>query len=450
METQRPNASYLLFRALAIAQEAGYPRLIAILQFESNNIIVRKSDTWRSVIEYFGQRNMPFAKVAALFMLGRSPELAAAERIEAYRLGLVACQHYGIPATATEYVALEREAAGELGDLLVAEGRYIELFDAIAMADYLEQQRLVQAGIAEFRLPPGHEAVQSEIIELTTGISGLLQRKITMLEDGTGFALAPIADKAIREKQGRLIELIAEAAKVDGSLQARLQPRPLTLRTLQKSLQPDEALLRFLIRDSLSTSMLVSSREMQIVKAKVPGVQVVARFAALRQRLASANPNLEAVLVTDDDRQWLTGTLLQSMGDRLEGYRHLIFVSRKAEPFHLLGPHSMIGRDLRVSWLVSAGEESIYSGVQPSQGDILFFDASRPEKAAIHKLFHPGDQVFLSWKPMPENEIISLKKLMKPITESGTSGSDILKKVTRNSGLTGSQDWLWLGSYGDK
>lgn len=450
METQRPNASYLLFRALAIAQEAGYPRLIAILQFESNNIIVRKSDTWRSVIEYFGQRNMPFAKVAALFMLGRSPELAAAERIEAYRLGLVACQHYGIPATATEYVALEREAAGELGDLLVAEGRYTELFDAIAMADYLEQQRLVQAGIAEFRLPPGHEAVQSEIIELTTGISGLLQRKITMLEDGTGFALAPIADKAIREKQGRLIELIAEAAKVDGSLQARLQPRPLTLRTLQKSLQPDEALLRFLIRDSLSTSMLVSSREMQIVKAKVPGVQVVARFAALRQRLASANPNLEAVLVTDDDRQWLTGTLLQSMGDRLEGYRHLIFVSRKAEPFHLLGPHSMIGRDLRVSWLVSAGEESIYSGVQPSQGDILFFDASRPEKAAIHKLFHPGDQVFLSWKPMPENEIISLKKLMKPITESGTSGSDILKKVTRNSGLTGSQDWLWLGSYGDK
>jgi tetratricopeptide (TPR) repeat protein len=142
METQRPNASYLLFRALAIAQEAGYPRLVAILQFESNNIIVRKPDTWRSVIEYFGQRNMPFAKVASLFMLGRSVELPPAERIEAYRLGLAACQHYGIPATATDYVALEREAAEELGDLLAAQRRYTELFDATALGGYLEQQRL--------------------------------------------------------------------------------------------------------------------------------------------------------------------------------------------------------------------------------------------------------------------------------------------------------------------
>jgi hypothetical protein len=447
MAAQRPNASYLLFRALAIAQEAGYPRLVAILQFESNNIIVRKPDTYRSVIEYFGSRNMPFAKASALLMLGRSAELPPAERIEAYRLGLAACQHYGIPATAADYVTLEREAAGELGDLLAAEGRYTELFDASALGDYLEQQRLTQANIAELRLPPGKEAIQNEIIELTRDISGLLQRKITMVEEGKGFELAPFADKAIREKQGRLIELIAGAATVDGTLPARLQPQPLTLRTLQKSLKPDEALVRFIVRDSLTTSMMVSGREMQIVTAKVPGAEIVARFALLRQRLASAGSNPEAALARDADRLWLTDTLLQSMADRLADYRHLIFVSQQAQPFHLLGRGKMLGRDHRVSWLVSAGEAPVYSSVKP-QGNAMLFDASHPEMAEMYKLFHQGDQVFLSWKPVAGNEISGLKADIKKVFDTGATGSDILQKVSMKAGAPGSHAWIWLGSYG--
>ena len=447
MESQRPNASYLLFRALAIAQEAGYPRLVAILQFESNNIIVRKPDTYRSVIEYFGSRNMPFAKAASLLMLGRCAELPPAERIEAYRLGLAACQHYGIPATATDYVTLEREAAGELGDLLAAEGRYTELFDASALGDYLEQQRLMQANIAELRLPPGKEAVQNEIIELTRDISGLLQRKITMVDEGRGFELAPFADKAIREKQGRLIELITEAAKVDTTLPARLQPQPTTLRTLQKSLRPDEAVLRFIVRDSLSTSMMVSSREMQIVTAKVPRTEVNARFATLRQRLATAGPNPEAALASDADRLWLTDALLQSMNDRLAEYRNIIFVSPKAEPFHLLGRGSMLGRDHRVSWLVSAGEASIYLSVKP-RGNVMFSDAAHPYMAAMYKLFHPGEQVFLFWKPMAGNELSGLKADIKKALDTGKTGSDILQQTSMKAGSPGSRAWLWLGSYG--
>jgi tetratricopeptide (TPR) repeat protein len=447
MESQRPNASYLLFRALAIAQEAGYPKLVAILQFESNNIIVRKPDTYRSVIEYFGSRNMPFAKAASLFLLGRCPELPPAERIEAYRLGLAVCQHYGIPATAVDYVTLERGAAGELGDLLAAERRYTELFDVSALGDYLEQQRQIQANIDELRLPPGKEALQNEIIELTRDISGLLQRKITMVADGKGFEFASVADRAIREKQGRLIELIAEAAKVDPTLPVRLQPQPLTLRTLQKNLRPDQALVKFILRDSLSTSMMVCGREMQIVTAKVPGAEVKARFSALRQRLSPAGSNPESALASDADRRWLTDTLLQSMGERLGGYRQLIFVSQQAEPFHLLGRGPMLGRDHRVSWLLSAGEALIYSSVKP-QGDALFFDASTPRSAMIHKLFHPADQVFLSWKPMVDNEKSSLKTVMKNGLDGESSGSDILQKASGTAGSPGSHAWLWLGSYG--
>jgi hypothetical protein len=449
MEKQRPNASYLLFRALAMAQESGFSRLVAILQHESNNIIVRKPDTWRSVIEYFGQSNMTFAKVAALYMLGHSPELTPAERIEAYRNGFAACRYYGIPATADAYVRLEREAAGELEDLLAAEGRYTELFDVGATAGFLEQQRRMRAGIAAFRLPPGHEAIQNEIIELNRDISGLLQRQINMIEDGTGFRLAWQADKAIREKQSRLIELITEAAKADETVASRLQPQPVTLRTLQKSLRPDQAMIRLFIRDSLSTAMLVSGREMHIVTARVPGQEVMARFGALRQSMASAGAM--AYPAADEHRRWLTDTLLQSMGDHLAGYPHLIFVSQMAEPFHLLGRSSMIGRDHQVSWLLSESEVLIHAGSQLEKEtvpDIVFFNAANSEKAEIHKLFHPRDQVFLAWKPLSAKENSDLKSLMKRAIDGGAPGSDVLKRSVSESGASARNAWMWLGSYG--
>jgi len=441
MEKQRPNASYLLFRALAIAQDAGFSRLVAILQYESNNIIVRKPDTWRSVIEFFGQSEMTFAKVAALYMLGRSPELTPAERIEAYRNGLAACRYYGIPATADAYVRMEREAAGELCDLLAAEGRYIELFDAASLAGFLEQQRRMRAGISSFRLPPGQEGLQNAIIGLNRDITGLLQRKINMVEEGTGFRLASQADKAIREKQGRLIELVSEAAKVDTTLISRLQPRPVTLRTLQKSLGPDKAMIRFIIRDSLSTAMLVSGTEMQIVTAKVPGREVLARFGALRQNLASSGTGAANNLAADEHRRWLTETLLQSMGEHLAGYRHLIFVSQKAEPFHLLGRGSMIGRDHQVSWLLSESEVLIHAGRPPDKNavpDIIFFNATTPEKAEVHKLFRPWDQVILAWKPLSPKESSDLKALMKRSVDGGVSGPAAAAGTA----------WMWLGSYG--
>ena len=451
MEKQRPNASYLLFRALAMAQESGFSRLVPILQFESNNIIVRKPDTWRSVIEYFGQSDMTFAKVAALYMLGRSPELTPTERIEAYRNRLAACRYYGIPATADAYVRLEGEAAGELCDLLVAEGRYTELFDAVAMAGFLEQQRRMMAGIGSLRLPPGHEAMQNEIIELNRDISGLLQRKINMIEEGTGFRLASQADKTIREKQGRLIELVSEAARVDTTLTSRLQPRPVTLRTLQKTLGPDKAMIRFFIRDSLSTAMLVSGREMQIVTAKVPGREVMVRFGALRQNLVSSGAAAAKNLAADEHRRWLTDTLLQSMGEHLAGYRHLIFVSQKTEPFHLLGRASMIGRDHKVSWLISESEVLIHAGRQlnkDTESDIIFFNATTPEKAEIHKLFHPQDQVILVWKPLSAKETSELKALMKRAGDDGASGPDMLKKTVSDSAAAAGTAWMWLGSYG--
>lgn len=446
LEKQRPNASYLLFRALAIAQEGGLSRLVPILQYESNTIIVRKPDTYRSVIEYFGQKNMPYAKVAALCMLGYSPELTSAERIDALRSALAACRYYDIPPTATGYAALVKEASGHLCDLLIAEGRYIELFDLDAQASLLDARSRLLAGITEFRLPAGHEQLQNEIIALNREIAALFQRKIGMVEEGTGFRFAELTDKAIARKQGRLIELIAEASKIDETVARRLQPEPLTLRTLQQSLRPDQAVVRIFMRDSLTTSMLVSNREMQIVTAAMPAAEVAARFASLKKRVPLSGV---AALSADPQRNQLSAAMLQSMSQRLAAYRRIIFISAHPEPFHLLGQSSMLGRGHEVSWVVSS-DEAITGRSSGTEGGIAVFDAMDCGKAQVHKRLHPEDRVFLSWKPVSEQEYVGLKKELNGKTASTESASAYLKRLASDTGSEAGKAWLWLGAYGSE
>jgi tetratricopeptide (TPR) repeat protein len=452
LDKERPNASFLLFRALAIAQQANLPRLVQILQFESNAIIVQKPDAYRGVIEYYGQKNMPYARVAALYMLGRSPGLTDAERIDALKSGLAACQYYGIPATASSYVRMEKDAANQLNDLLIANGRYFELFDVSEQERLLELQRELQSNISGFRLPAGHEALQNEIIELTREISGLLQRKITMTEEGTGFELAAPADNAIRRKRGRLIELVAEAAKIDNTVVSRLQPAPVTLRTVQKCLGPEQALVKTFVRDSLSIGMLISSREMQIVTSRVSGDKVREQLALFRKKLSSSGAEPAAILAGDQQRLWLTDALLQSMGDRLSGYRHLIFVSDQPAPFHLLGKSRLLARDTQISFLVSSNEVVVYAGQSPVKGQVpgtAFFDASSPEQAGTYKMFHPADRVFLLWKPISGQEIGELKTAMAGVFKTDASGSGYLKGLAAGTGASSSRDsWIWLSSYG--
>ncbi|HWR01058.1 MAG TPA: hypothetical protein VN371_04275 [Chlorobaculum sp.] len=451
LEKERPNASFLLFRALAIAQQANLPRLVQILQFESNAIIVQKPDAYRNVIEYYGQKNMPYARVAALYMLGRCPGLTDAERIDALKSGLAACQYYGIPATATDYVRMEKDAANQLNDLLIANGRYFELFEVSEQERLLELQRDLQANISGFRLPTGHEALQNEIIELTREIAGLLQRKITMTEEGTGFDLAAPADIAIRRKRGRLIELEAEAAKIDNSVASRLQPAPVTLRTVQKCLKPDQALVKMFVRDSLSIGMLISNREMQIVTSRVPGAEVREQLATFRKTLSKAGADPAATLAVDPQRKLLTDELLQSINERLAGYRRLIFVADQPAPFHLLGRDRMLGRDKQISFLVSSNEAVVYAGVSPAKGQvpgIAFFDASTPELAQIHKMFHPADKVFLLWKPMSGEELGELKTAMTGAFRSDASGAAFIKALASGTGASVRDGWFWLSVYG--
>ncbi|HHE07783.1 MAG TPA: hypothetical protein ENL01_02580, partial [Chlorobaculum parvum] len=451
LESQQRNASYLLFRALAIAQEKGLSRLVPILQYEANAVIVRKPDTYRNVIAYFGSKNMQYAKAAALCKLGTCEELSPAERITALRSALTTCQYYGIPATATGYVRMVRQAARQLDDLLIASGRFVELLDVSGQEDALETRSRMQAAISEFRLPAGHEALQNEIISLTTSISGLLQRKIDMNEQGKGFLHAALVDKSITEKQGRLIVLIDEVSKIDPALASNLQAEPLTLSTLRKRLKPGEALVRFFLGERQTTVIMVSNREMQIGTSPVTAGELKARFRQLWQRIRAIGSGNDSRILSDPGRIWLTDTLFQTMSVKLTPYRHLIFVSDQPKPFHLLGRGELLGRGRRISWLVSSNEltaSAPFSAAKDEAVGISFFNANRVGKAQIHKLFHPSDRVILAWKSFSDGEIDRLKTALEQAPAANRSASGFLKLLSGVPDTENGQAWFLLGAYG--
>lgn len=436
-EKHRRNASFLLFRALSLSQQAHLSRLEQILQFESNDAIVRKPDAYRNVIEYFGQRNMPYARMAALYMLAKSPELTDDERIEALKNGLESCRYYGIPVTAIDAVRLQREAVGELVDLLIRNGRYFELFELSEQARRYELQREVQAGIVSFRLPRGNEQLQNRIIELTREVNGLLQRKINMNEEGRGFELAAAADQAISAKSGQLIERIAEAAAIDRGAAAWLQPSVTTLRTVQKNLGPDQAMVKLFVRDSLATGLLISRREMHVSSVPVPGAKVREGLSGFQRTLSAGGE-----LAEDPWRLWLSAVFLDPIEARLAGYGHLLVVSDLPVPIHLFGRERMLGNRLRVSFLDASGELVSYAGTSPAKiGDrkVAFFDASGMAQARAYKSAHPGDRVFLLWKPMAGQEAAALQSTLSGLIKGDASGSGLLQREAR---------WPYLSSYG--
>ena len=447
LEKQRPNASFLLFRALAIAQQARLSRLDQILQFESNEVIVRKPDTYRSTMEYFAQRNMPYARMAAFYRLGMSPELNDAERIAALKSGLQIGQNFGIPATARDLVRLEHEAVGTLEELLIANARYFELFEASEQASLLELQRELQSGSRFFTLPKGREALRDEIVRINRDISGLLQRKINMAEEGDGFEYAAFADKAISRKRGRLFELSNEAVAADNGAASTLRLTPVTLMTVQKSLRPDQALVKLFVRDSLATGMVISSREMQIFPIPLYREQLFSQLDLFRRTLASGAAADGERLRTDPQRLWLTDTLLQPMIGRLSGYSQLVFESEVPVPFHLLGRDEMLGAQRRVS-LIGSGKEAVaYAGRMAAPGKapgVVLFDASRTEEARVYKMYRPSDRVFLLWKPLAQADAAALAARLSARLKSDASGSGGLKALAaERDGI-----WMFLNAYG--
>jgi len=450
LEKHRRNASFFLFKALALAEKLGNPLLVKILSLESNAVIVRKPDPFREAAEYFRMNNMQYAQATSLFLLAGSKSLKGEERINALQQGFSFSRYFAPPYPSNELLQLEKKSERRLTGLLLERSRIFELFDAGEQTDNLDLRRSLQIYRKSFSLGKGHEALEAEIAQLLHEISGLLQRKADIFIHAEGYEKNRSADQALNIKRGRLIELLPEVRVINPVAAEAIQLIPITLRTVQASLKEDQAIIKPLLSDSLCGVMLIGRSQLQIARSGVcfdslntPG----SKIDAIRRELVSSSPDSQD---SDKEREWFRKALYEPLAGSLGSYKHLVVISNTLFPYHILSIDNHSLPEKRYSFLHTVTEFSLLTEhpfPDTALSRIVFYRLDNVMGARLQKLFFPRDRVFLLWKNYSGAELERLRQQIGQEMERTVSGSDALFLLGTNS-ADGREIWMNISSYG--
>ena len=449
-EKHRSNASFFLFKALALAEKSRNPLLLQIIRMESNAVILRKPDTYREAAEYFRINNMQYAQAISLFLLAGSQSINDEDRIRALQQGFSVSRYFAPPYPTNELLQLEKKSERRLTGLLLEKSRIFELFDAVAEAGNHDLERTLQIYRKRFSLGKGHEALEAEVAQLQHEISGLLQRKADMLNSAEGYEKNRNADQALNIKRGRLIELIPEVRVINPVAAEAMQLMPVTLRKLQASLKEDQAIIKPLLSDSLCGVMLIGKMQLQIAKSNVcfdvlhtPG----SKIDAIRRELAASSSGRQESAA---EGEWFAKAFYEPIAGSLAGYKHLMVLCDALFPYHVLSSGHNSLPEKRYSVLPSITEFSLLSEHPKSDAAlsrIMFYRADNVMGARLQKLFFPRDRVFLLWKNYSSTELEALRQQIGQEMERTVSGSEALLSLGRNA-AAGRELWINISSYG--
>ncbi len=450
LEKQRRNASYLLFRAQMLAEEAHQPLLIQVLRLEANAAIVRKADPCREAADYFRVHSMPYAQAVSLLMLGESKSLDAEERIMALQQGFALSRDVVPPYPAQEYLQLEQRAGRRLSGLLMEKSRIFELFDAQEKIGALALKRALLQYPNSFVLGKGHRALEAKVQRLLHETAGLLQRKAAILEQADGVAKSRDIDRALHIKRGKMLELIAEVRAVNPVAAEALLLVPVTLRTVQGALREDQMMLKPLLSDSLCGVLLIGKRQLQIAQSPLSFDAVHtpdSTFRALRHDLiAPALPFPETV----SEKMWLQQAFRQPIAGAISSMRQLIVLAEEPLLYHTFGDMPLPAVMQRTSFLPSLKEFVLLSERQQlvsGSSQIFFYRADNLAGARLHKLFTPHDRIFLIRKNFSAGELEWLSQKISREMQNTASGSEALLAL-RQRGDTDKELWRFVTSYG--
>ncbi len=449
LEKQQRNGSYLLFRALMLAEEAQNQPLIQLLRLESNAVIVRKADAFREAADYFRVTTLQYAQATSLFMLASSKSLSAEERVAALQQGFALSRDFAPPYPTNEHLQIEKSAGHRLTALLLEQSRIFELFDAEEKIGTLELKRTLQRYPNSFVLGKGHEALEAKIRRLQHETAGLLQRKVNIFSQAKGVETSRQVDQALNIKRGKMLELLAEVRAINPVAAEAIQFIPVTLRTVQEVLKEGQLIIKPLLSDSLCGIMLIGKRQLQITGSPLsfdaehtPGSAVL----SLRSELASGALSL----TTGSEQAWFTSSFYEPLAGSINGFSHLVVIADDFLPYHILGNSSFSVSAQRYSFLPSLKEFVLLSGKDkqlPVSSRISFYRVDNLSGARLHKLFAPRDRVFLLWKNFNANEINRLDKKIGQEMQGTVSGSEGLSML-RKSAETEKDLWMYISSYG--
>ncbi|MBM3162959.1 MAG: hypothetical protein FJZ79_06530 [Chlorobi bacterium] len=458
LEKHRRNASFLLFRALSIAERAGNPFLVQLLRYESNAVIVQKPVPYRETADFFDMKEMQFAESAALLRLATgSPDLGPSERIDALRRGLLLYRNSMPRYPGAEMLSLAERAQRQLAGFLVRQKRVFELFDALQHSEMLSLRRNLPDRSGYLALGKQHEALEQEIYRLQREISGLLQRKANIFLKGRGFEMNRAAETALQEKRGRLFELIGEVKNINPQAAAALQMTPVTLQTLQRELKSGQLAVKPLVADSFFAVMTISKHGFGVSGTPVPFDSSYSPDTGLRR----LNKRFAAHAVQDGiesfrrepDARWFAHALVESLEPVLSGYDHLLVAADPAIPVHVLGSGSVMAYEKKISMIASLSEiayASLASDRKNNADSIRFYPAERIDKAQLRALFHPGERIFLFWKPAETKA----QRLLRNTLRQGKAGENMpasaIYRLIRTETGEDKETLLFVTAYGNR
>jgi len=449
LEKQQRNASYLLFRALMLADESQNQPLLQVLRLESNAVIVRKADTFREAADYFRVNAMPYAQATSLFMLAGSKSLSADERIAALQQGFALSRNFVPPYPTTAHLQLEKSAGRRLTALLLEQSRIFELFDAEEKIGTLELKRTLLRYPNSFMLGKGHEALEAKVRRLLHETAGLLQRKANMFSQAEGVAASRQVDQALNIKRGKMLELLSEVRAINPVAAEALQFIPVTLRTVQDVLKEDQLIIKPLLSDSLCGDMLIGKKQLQIIGSPLSfdaEHTPASAIRSLRSELASGTLSS----TPESEQAWFTRALHEPLAGSVIGFSHLVIIADDLLPWHILGSSPFSVSDKRYSFLPSIKEFVLLSGKPeqlPVASRLSFYRVDNVSGARLHKLFAPRDRIFLLWKNLTAPEIESLNQEIGHEMQPTVSGSEVLFMLHKRF-ATEKDRLRYISSYG--
>ena len=449
LEKQQRNASYLLFRALMLAEESQNQPLIQVLRLESNAAIVRKADAFREAADYFRVTTMQYAQAASLFMLSSSKTLSAEERITALQQGFALSRDFAPPYPTTAHLQLEKSAGRRLTALLLEQSRIFELFDAEEKIGTLDLKRTLQRYPNSFVLGKGHEALEANVRRLQHETAGLLQRKANLFSQAEGVETSRQVDQALNIKRGKMLELISEVRAINPVAAEAIQFIPVTLRTVQEVLKEDQLIIKPLLSDSLCGVMLIGKRQLQIAGSSLSfdaGHMPDSAIRSLRSELASGTLSS----TPDSERVWFTSAFYEPLEGSISGFSHLVVIADDPFPYHILGNSSFSVSAQRYSFLPSLKEFVLLSEKPqqvPVSSRISFYRVDNVSGARLHKLFAPRDRIFLIWKNFTATEIEKIGQKIGQEMQGTVSGSEVLFMLRKSVAIE-RERWMYISSYG--
>lgn len=454
LDKHRRNASYLLFRALILAEQSKNSFLLQLLRFESNAMIVQKPVPYRETGDFFGMKNLQFAEASALLRLGTADgDLKPSERIDVLRRALLLYQNYQPRFPGQGMVQLERHAERMLSGLLIRQSRIFELYDALQQYEMIALQRSLLQRPDLLKLGAGHEALEREVRDLQRDIAGLMQRKADIFIRGRGYELNRSAEAALQAKRGRLFELLGEVKKIDPSAASVIQMTPVTLQTLQRVLKSGQLIVKPIVADSFFAVMTIGTREFGIAGTPRSYDSLYhpdAGLLRLHKRIASLSGSSCKPVRQDRDFLWFSGAVADPIRSAVR-YKHLIVAADPALPFQMFGSERPVAYEKKIT-MTSSFREIAHVGIhaesKKNDAPVKFFSADHVTEARQYLLFNPDHRVYLLWRSFTETELANIRHQLQEAAEKGEDSVSALSGPYGRDHGEFDDSWLFVSSYG--